>query len=45
MTPFEFGSWLGSAEAFTPMEFLGTRLDNGRPVNQSRCVNGFDNVE
>ncbi|MCJ1316351.1 hypothetical protein MMC15_001672 [Xylographa vitiligo] len=45
MTPFEFVAWLGSTKAFTAMEFLGTRVENGRPVNQSACVKGFDSIE
>ena len=45
MTPFEFVAWLGSTKAFTAMELLGTRVENGRPVNQSACVKGFDSIE
>ncbi|KAI9813255.1 MAG: hypothetical protein M1827_004197 [Pycnora praestabilis] len=42
MTPFEFGAWNGSVQGFTPMEWLGTRLNNGSPMNTSACVRGFD---
>ncbi|PYH90002.1 lysophospholipase [Aspergillus ellipticus CBS 707.79] len=42
VTPFEFGSWDGSVRAFTPMEWLGNRLSNGQPVNDSVCYQGFD---
>ena len=42
MTPFEFGSWGGSASSFTPTQYLGTTLNNGTPVNGSKCVVGFD---
>ncbi|XBW34739.1 hypothetical protein QEN19_000306 [Hanseniaspora menglaensis] len=40
--PFEFGSWEHSK--FADIEFLGTDLKNGSPVNSSKCVNGFDNA-
>ncbi|KAJ9641659.1 hypothetical protein H2204_002721 [Knufia peltigerae] len=46
MTPFEFGTWLGSAGSatgFTPMEYLGTTLQDGKVAgNSSSCVVGFD---
>lgn len=42
ITPFEFGAWSGSVNAFTPTEWLGTRLQNGSTVNASACVRGFD---
>ncbi|OJJ42302.1 hypothetical protein ASPZODRAFT_125778 [Penicilliopsis zonata CBS 506.65] len=42
VTPFEFGAWEGSVRAFTPTEWLGNRLSNGQPVNDSVCVRGFD---
>jgi lysophospholipase len=41
--PFEFGSWNPHVRAFTPMQYLGTNLTNGIPVNQSFCVEGFEN--
>jgi len=46
-TPYEFGSWaFGSVTkvrgAFTPIEYLGTRMDNGN-VNGS-CYKGFDQM-
>ncbi|KAL1979118.1 hypothetical protein VTN96DRAFT_6768 [Rasamsonia emersonii] len=37
-TPFEFGSWDESTQAFTPMEWLGTALDQGSVVNASACI-------
>lgn len=45
MTPFEFGSWIGtkgSATGFAPMEYLGTKVHNGQVSNSSSCVVGFD---
>jgi hypothetical protein len=46
-TPYEFGSWaFGSVTkvrgAFTPVEYLGTRMNNGQ-VNGS-CYKGFDQM-
>jgi len=46
-TPYEFGSWaFGSTTkvrgAFTPIEYLGTRMNNGQ-VNGS-CYKGFDQM-
>ncbi|KAK5270578.1 hypothetical protein LTR99_005020 [Exophiala xenobiotica] len=45
MTPFEFGSWTGSdgsATGFTPMEYMGTKLHDGKVTNSSTCVIGYD---
>jgi hypothetical protein len=42
LTPFEFGSWDSRVGAITPMEWTGTRLLAGTPVNMSACVRGFD---
>ncbi|KAE8446162.1 hypothetical protein EG329_012535 [Mollisiaceae sp. DMI_Dod_QoI] len=44
ITPYEFSAWSGSIGAFTPIEFLGTRLSGGVPVNKSACIRGFDNT-
>ncbi|KAE9377350.1 lysophospholipase [Stipitochalara longipes BDJ] len=41
-TPFEFGSWDSRIGAFTPMEWTGTQISDGSPVNSSACVRGFD---
>ncbi|KAL0482321.1 lysophospholipase PLB [Acrasis kona] len=42
--PFEFGSWSPRIRAFTPIQYLGTNLTNGRPtLGNNRCVEGFDN--
>jgi lysophospholipase len=41
-TPFEFGSWDEPVQAFSPMKWLGTALNNGSVVNQTACVLGFD---
>ncbi|MCP8716220.1 MAG: hypothetical protein M5E90_02250 [Asgard group archaeon] len=42
MNPFEFGSFDPSLNTFTDIKYLGTPVDNGKPVNA--CVNGFDNA-
>jgi lysophospholipase len=47
MTPYEFGSWaFGSTRkvrgAFTPIEYLGSELNNGQ-LNGS-CYKGFDQL-
>ncbi|KUJ11335.1 FabD/lysophospholipase-like protein [Mollisia scopiformis] len=44
ITPFEMGSWDSSVSAFTPMEWTGTSLLNGMPVNTSSCVQGWDRI-
>ncbi|KAJ7451275.1 FabD/lysophospholipase-like protein [Mycena galericulata] len=42
ISPIEFGSWQGRAQAFTPTSLLGTTLNAGVPVNRSECVTGWD---
>lgn len=42
--PFEMGSWDPSLNAFADIQYLGTEVDNGKPLNDSACVEGFDNV-
>ncbi|KAJ7476383.1 FabD/lysophospholipase-like protein [Mycena galericulata] len=42
ISPIEFGSWQGRAQAFTPTSLLGTTLNAGVPVNKSECVTGWD---
>lgn len=54
MTPFEFGSWNPSLNAFSDTRYLGSSLYNGTPVNnvtlepapstESACVMGYDNA-
>jgi lysophospholipase len=44
-TPFEFGSWIGGrVQAFIPIKYLGTKMNNGTPANPARCVTGFDKM-
>ncbi|EPY50805.1 lysophospholipase [Schizosaccharomyces cryophilus OY26] len=42
-TPYEFGSWDNGINAFIPMEYVGTHLNNGVPPN-NQCVRGFDDA-
>ncbi|KAL8295529.1 hypothetical protein RB597_009319 [Gaeumannomyces tritici] len=42
--PFEFGTFEGPRGGFMPMEFLGTPLSTGKPMNSSLCVKAFDSV-
>ncbi|KAJ7880570.1 FabD/lysophospholipase-like protein [Mycena olivaceomarginata] len=42
ISPIEFGSRQGRAQAFTPTSLLGTPLRAGVPVNESECVTGWD---
>ncbi|KAG5362794.1 Lysophospholipase 3 [Yarrowia sp. B02] len=54
MTPFEFGSWNPSLNAFTDTRYLGSSLYNGTPANnvtlepvpsnEPVCVLGYDNA-
>lgn len=43
-TPFEFGSWNPSLQAFIPMEYLGTQAVNGSVNGTNGCVVGYDNA-
>jgi lysophospholipase len=43
-TPYEFGSWDKGVEAFTPTEYLGTKLQNGAIALGSYCTRNFDNI-
>lgn len=48
LTPLEFGSWswgntTRTTGAFTPIEYLGSSLNNGQP-NGTTCWKGFDQL-
>jgi lysophospholipase len=45
ITPYEFGTWMQPVASFAAMEYLGTNMIDGKPVNNSACVKGFDRVE
>ncbi|EGW33780.1 phospholipase B [Spathaspora passalidarum NRRL Y-27907] len=40
--PYEMGSWDPTLYQFTPLQYLGTEYNNGRP--RGTCVTGFDNA-
>ncbi|KAF2398042.1 FabD/lysophospholipase-like protein [Trichodelitschia bisporula] len=42
--PYEFGSWDGGIAAFTPTEYLGTQVNNGKPVKKDFCTRNYDNL-
>ncbi|KAF7180787.1 hypothetical protein CNMCM7691_010078 [Aspergillus felis] len=42
--PWEFGSFDPSIFGFTPLEYLGSRFDNGQLPSGESCVRGFDNA-
>jgi len=41
-TPWEMGSYDPDLSAFVDVQFLGTRLINGKPLNSTACVTEFD---
>jgi len=41
-SPYEFGSWDSDVSAFTPTQYLGTSLNNGKTTNS--CTTNFDNI-
>lgn len=41
VTPYEWGSWTGRAQAFAALPYLGTPLDDGRPA-ANFSVEGYD---
>ncbi|KAF8312071.1 hypothetical protein DL93DRAFT_2082430 [Clavulina sp. PMI_390] len=43
-TPYEFGSWNPSLQAFLPMEYLGTAAVKGKVNGSNGCVVGYDNA-
>jgi lysophospholipase len=42
--PYEFGSWDAGVSAFTPVKYLGSELENGKPVEEGKCVVKYDNL-
>jgi len=42
-SPYEFGSFDQGVAAFANTKYLGSSINNGKPVNNS-CVTGFDNT-
>ncbi|RAL08887.1 lysophospholipase family protein [Aspergillus homomorphus CBS 101889] len=44
VTPWEFGSWDPTVYAFAPLEYMGSRFENGKVSENGTCVRGFDNA-
>ncbi len=44
INPFEIGSWDPTTYGFAPLKYIGTKYDNGRVTDDSKCVVGFDNA-
>lgn len=42
--PYELGSWDPSLYQFVDLKYLGTKLDDGEPVNDGECIGGYDNA-
>ncbi|KAA8641294.1 Lysophospholipase 1 [Aspergillus tanneri] len=42
--PWEFGTWDPSVYGFAPLEFLGSRFEDGKLADDEKCVRGFDNA-
>ncbi|EAU36798.1 lysophospholipase precursor [Aspergillus terreus NIH2624] len=42
--PWEFGSFDPTVYGFAPLEFLGSRFENGELSRSDSCVRGFDNA-
>lgn len=40
--PFEIGSWDPSLSTFSDLKYLGTKVSNGKPVNEGKCIAGYD---
>lgn len=43
ITPHEIGSYDPSLHAFAQLKYLGTKLDNNKPVD-NKCITGYDNA-
>ncbi|KAG5355114.1 Lysophospholipase 3 [Yarrowia sp. B02] len=42
MTPYEFGTWDKNIHEFIDIQYLGTEMEDGKPVGQ--CTTNFDNA-
>ena len=43
LTPYEFGSWDAGVSAFTQTKYLGTSLNDGKPIG-AFCTQRYDNL-
>jgi lysophospholipase len=44
ISPYEYGTWDSRVNLFTPTEYLGSNLNDGKPVVNNTCVTDFDNA-
>lgn len=42
--PFEMGSFDPALNSFTDIKYIGTKVNNGKPVQEKNCTIGFDNT-
>lgn len=42
--PFEIGSWDPNTYQFADLKYVGTELQNGKPVDDSQCIVGYDQI-
>jgi lysophospholipase len=43
-TPYDFGSWDKGVSAFTPVKYIGSDLNNGKPKEEGKCIVHYDNL-
>ncbi|KAK5133854.1 hypothetical protein LTR08_007185 [Meristemomyces frigidus] len=43
-SPWELGTFDPTVYGFAPLRYVGTNFSSGNPINDARCVVGFDNV-
>ena len=42
--PYEYGSWDAGVSAFAVTKYMGTNMNNGKPVDSSSCTQHYDNI-
>ena len=42
--PYEYGSWDQGVSAFANTKYMGTNMNNGKPVASSKCTQRYDNI-
>ncbi|KAK4539909.1 Lysophospholipase 1 [Oleoguttula mirabilis] len=43
-SPWDLGTFDPTVYGFAPLRYVGTNFSDGSPINNDRCVEGFDNV-
>lgn len=43
-SPYDFGSWDEGVSAFTPVKYIGSDLNNGKPEEENKCIEHYDNL-